>query len=169
MIGNSRLTLDELIRLAEEVADENYLKPVCPEFIKSAYKTGKTVISYQHGDVLWINRDFIAYAMMNGHVNYVYVTMNHIRSERHDFAKNRRKRLFDTSLPIDISVAFNLAELSMKMTGRRYWVDEIYSGERCFEDDNIRFPKLDPDFVEVHDSDSNETHDDKEEKTNDAL
>ena len=169
MIGNSRLTLNELIRLAGEVADENYFKPVCPEFIKSAYKTGKTVISYQHGDVLWINRDFIAYAMMDGHVNYVYVTMNHIRSERRDFARDRRKRFSETKLPIDISVTFDIAELSMKRTGCMYWVDEIYSGKHCYEDDGIEFLESSPDFIEIPDADSNETHDDKEEKTNDAL
>lgn len=123
---SKRLRKDELYRLSETVARHNHLKGLSSDALNVAYETDEILITCNDNGVMWVNRDFIAYAPEHHGVRYAYMTKRYIVSQRRSFRINSILQKKRERMPEDIMEAFLHAGMCMEKENKDIWIDENY-------------------------------------------
>lgn len=129
MLFAMRLSKDDLFMVSNRVARRNHLKALAPDALNVAYGADEILITICDNGIMWVNRNFIAYALTGSDVNYVYITKYHIISERLSYRITSILRRKKIPLPEDIEEAFRNAEVCMKHDKTAMWVDINYSND----------------------------------------
>ena len=129
MLLAQRLPRSDLYRVSARVARRNNLKALAPDALNVAYGTDEILITINDNGIMWVNRNFIAYALTGRDVNYVYITKYHIISERLSYRITSILRRKKIPLPEDIEKVFRNAEACMRHDKTAMWVDINYSND----------------------------------------
>ena len=85
------------------------------------------VVTTNGNGSLWIDREYVAYALPDGLVHYVYATRHHIYEELYGYSALRRWRKNPPELPREIMCQFRAMLRAMNLNGADYYVSEEWT------------------------------------------